>query len=929
MRASTQIVSLSVLVLLGVAACDNNGTGVGPPSQLQDGTIVGTLVVGNTVQASVTVLDAQDREVKNESVTWTASGDGAVTPGSSTTDVDGIATTTWTLGTEAGTQTLVAEAGDVYTEYSVDVGAAALDTIVMTPAGDTLTSIGDTLEIAAAGADQYGNDTALPTLTWASSDPAVASVDAGVVIAHAQGTVDITASGGGVTGTTKVRVDQVVVGVAMDPASPVLLIGETVDMAATPVDARDVAVDTTVDFAWVSANTAVATVSDSGVVSAIAQGSTTISATHDTWVGQADVEVRSGTRPTITGITPTVLGAGDTATIRGTGFGTDAGAVGVTVGGLSVSVLSLADTVLTAALPPTGAFPCEPAGDREIIVSVDGLDASATHPVAGAERHTLAVGGSVALLGGEVACNELTEPGTYVISVFNSSTSPVISTAARLQGAASGEPAPLARSRIQLPPPDRMAEPDPELEGHLRMLERNRRLVQELGSPRPGPARPDDTPLAAETVGDIRTFRIPDLDAGDLCATYIDVTARAVYSGTYGVIWEDTLAPLAGTMDATWDTVGTEYDTVMHQILVDYFGDPLAYDAQLDNNGLFYMLFSETVNNYSTTAVNGFVFSGDFYTRSLCEASDHGEIFYGRVPTVADTDGFRYDAGEIGDWEWRTRSTVIHEVKHLTSYANKFDANASVLEETGLEEATARLAEEFFARTVEGFGQGDNVGYQESLFCERRPTGASGCPTGWPLIMGKHYGGVNDYLKTPALLSPFGRVESSDNSFYGSGWQWVRWAIDQSGLPEADVIKPLIREPTLTGPANLADKVGDRSVAELLADYTLAFATDDAPGFIPARTALTMPSWDTRDIFQGLHDDYAGTSLADTYPTAWPLEPIALTGGSFQVDVNEIHGGAAAIFQLDGMAAAQLLELLSTAGGTAPGSLGLSIVRIQ
>jgi hypothetical protein len=341
------------------------------------------------------------------------------------------------------------------------------------------------------------------------------------------------------------------------------------------------------------------------------------------------------------------------------------------------------------------------------------------------------------------------------------------------------------------------------------------------------------------------------------------------------------------------------------------------------------MLFSETVNNYSTTSVNGFVFSGDFYSRSLCAASDDGEIFYGRVPTVADTDGFRYDSGEIGDWEWRTRSTVIHEVKHLTSYANKFDVNATNLEETGLEEATARLAEEFFARAVEGFGQDQNMGYQATIWCERRVGPSYPDCDRVPLIMGKHYGGVNDYLKTPALLSPFGRVESSDNSFYGSGWQWVRWAIDQSGLPEADVIKPLIREPTLTGPANLADKVGDRSVAELLADYTLAFATDDAPGFTPARAALTMPSWDTRDIFLGLHDDYAGSSLADTYPTAWPLEPIAVTGGSFQVDVNEIHGGAAAIFQLDGMSAAQLLELLSTAGGTAPSSLGLSIVRIQ
>lgn len=924
MRASIQTAALAALVLLGLAACDN-GTDIGPPSQMENATVNGALVVGRSVQFSITVLDDQDRDVEGESVTWTASGGGTVSPSSTTTDADGVATTAWTLGTEAGTQTLTADAGEVNTEYSVQVAADVLDALMMAPTADTLTAIGDTLEIDVTATDAYGNDVTLPTLTWASTDPAVASVAGGVVIAHTQGTVDVTASGGGVTDTTAVTVDQVVVGVSMDPTSPMLVIGETVDMTATPVDARDVAVDTAVDFAWVSANPAVATVSDSGVVSAVAEGTTTINATHDTWVGQADVEVRDGTRPTITSITPDVLGVGDTTTIRGAGFGTDAGVVDVTVGGLSASVLTLTDTLLTAAMPGPGAFPCEPAGDREIVVSVDGLDASATHPVAGATRHTLDVGGSVVLLGGDVACNELAEQGTYVISVFNSSPSPTVSTAARLQGAASGAPA-LARPRIEVSGQAPATEPDPELEGHLRMLERNRRLVQELGAPARRPARPDDTPLAAETVGDIRTFRIPDLDADNACASYDVVTARAVYSGTYGVVWEDTLAPLAGTMDATWDSVGVEYDTVMHQILLDYFGDPLAYDGQLDNNGLFYMLYSKTVNDYTTTAVNGFVFSGDFYTRDQgCASSDHGEIFYGRVPTQSGSD---YSDGTVNGWRWRTRSTVIHEVKHLTAFANKFDAGASTLEEQGLEEATARLAEEFYGRALQGYGQGDNVTYQESLYCQRRPTGAGGCPTGLPYIMGKHYGGVNDYLKTPALVSPFGQVED-EYSFYGSGWQWVRWAIDQSGLPEADVIKPLIREPTLTGPANLADKVGDRSVAELLADYTLAFATDDAPGFTPGRAALTMPSWDTRDIFQGLHDDYAGTSLESTYPTAWPLEPIALGGGSFQVDVNQIQGGGAAIFQLDGMSAAQLLQLLSTGGGAAPPSVGLSIVRIQ
>jgi hypothetical protein len=917
------------LTLLAAAACDPSGPDVGPPARLQAEVSTSGRVVGGTIEVSVVVLDAQERAVEGVSVTWSASGDGSMQNPSTTTGAQGESANLWTLDTTPGAQRLTIRAGDALAETSIDVAPGPLTEMVLTPSEDTLRALNDTLEIQVEGLDQYSNPVSLSALSWQSSDPTIASVVDGVVVAHAEGTVDIDVSSSGHSATARVTVDQAIDTIGVDPATPVMMIGETVDLSATPLDARGSAVDTSLTLTWASSAPAVATV-DTGVVTAVAAGTTTITATAGGWAGAAEVTVSSSTRPTIIGIAPATLGAGDTATITGTDFGTDPAAVDVTVGGLATTLVTLTDTLLTAELPPPGSFPCEPAGNRDVVVSVDGLTATDAHPVAGAVRHTLAAGGSVALLGGAVACNELTETGTYLISVFNTSASPTIATAFRLQGTGPAAALP-SRPRIEVPAPQPMAEPDPMLDGHLRVLERNRRLVETLGPP-DHPVRP--APLAAQTVGEVRTFRIPDLDADNICTNYIEVDARAVHVGSYGVIWEDTLAPLAGTMDASWDTVGMEYDTIMHQILLDNFGDPLAYDDRLDANGLFFMLFSESVNDFQSTAVNGFVFSGDFYNRaSQCPSSDEGEIFYGRVPTVADTDGFPYDQGEVGDWKWRTRGTVIHEVKHLTMYANKFDVNASTLEETGLEEATARLAEELYGRALQGYGQGDNVTYQESIFCERR------VGDNWPecdkvpLIMGKHYGGVNTYMKTPALLSPFGRPDPNggDASFYGSGWQWVRWAIDQSALTEPEIIKPLVRETTLTGPANLADKVGDRSVAELLADYTLAFAIDDHPsGVVPDRPELTIPSWNTRDIFQGLHDDYAGTATGDTYyPTAWPLATQALTGGAFQVDVAEIHGGGASFFELSGMSGAQLLELLSENGGTAPSSLGLSIVRIQ
>lgn len=921
MSSTIRTPAVLALLTLAAAGCDLFGPDVGPPTDLQKSALPTSLVAGESVQVSVTVKDDEDRAVSGTAVSWAASGSGSASPASSDTDGDGAASTRWTFDTTAGTQTLVATAGDIEITFTADVRPAALDEIVLDPVDATMESVGDTLVITATPLDRYGNQTPIAHLSWSSSAPSIASVEDGSVVSRAEGTVTITAASGQTSDDATVTVDQVVTGIGLVPGAPIMAVGESLGLMAQAVDARGSAVDTSLTVSWISSNAGVATVSNAGVVDALDIGSAAITATAGTLTGEAFVEVKAGPRPTITGISPALLAAGDTAIISGTDFSATVAENVVTVAGAAGTVLAASTGELTVELPAAGAFPCSPTGEQEVVVSVDGLDTSTTHPVAGAPQHTLPVGASMAFFGDDVACNELSDAGTYVVSVFSTSTSPVSNIGAQLRGAQAGaamltEGA--AGPRIMLSTARPARNPDPELVGHLGVLETNIRLVERLGAPEPVVNRP----TAAQELGDVRTFRIPDIEGSDVCAEYIEATARAVYSGTHAVIWEDTLSPVAGQMAATWEELGAEYDDVMHQTLLDYFGDPLVYDDRLDANGKFFMLFSETINDFQERPVSGFVFSGDFYARAECASSDDGEIFYGRVPTDP---GTGYEDGQVGLWAWRMRSTVIHEVKHLTAYANKFDVGASALEESGLEEATARLAEEFYGRALQGYGQFDNVGYQESIACERQ-VGSSPCDD-VPLIMHKHYNAINTYLKSPELLSPFGRVQSGDASFYGSGWQLVRWAIDHSGLTEADFIKPLVREPGLTGPDNLADKAG-RPLPELLADYTLAFAVDDHPsGVAPNRTELSMPGWDTRDIFQGLHDGYVGTSLDDVFPTPWPLEPHSVSG-SFEVIVPTIRGGSAAIFEAT-TTGPQLLQLLSESGGPASGTLGLAVVRVQ
>jgi uncharacterized protein YjdB len=166
--------------------------------------------------------------------------------------------------------------------------------VITSPSGAVnVGALGRTVQFQAQARDANGNALAGRTITWSSSDQAVATVSAsGLVTATGNGATNIVATSEGVASSpVTVTVLQVVAAVQVTPPTFTLgAVGRTQQLAAAAADSTGNAVSGA-SFSWSSTNTAVATVDNAGLVTAVANGSAQIRATASGITGSADVTV--------------------------------------------------------------------------------------------------------------------------------------------------------------------------------------------------------------------------------------------------------------------------------------------------------------------------------------------------------------------------------------------------------------------------------------------------------------------------------------------------------------------------------------------------------------------------------------------------------------------------------------------------------------
>jgi uncharacterized protein YjdB len=298
-----------------------------------------TITVGQTANLDAQTLDANNNVLTGRTITWSTSNTGVATV-SQTGAVTGVA---------AGTATITATSEGKSGTATVTVTAVPVATVTVAPPTLSL-QVGQTGTLAATTRDAANNVLTGRTVTWASSNTGVATVAPnGTVTAAAPGTATITATSEGKSGTATVTVTAIpVASVTVAPTTANLTIGGTQQITATPRDAQGNAL-TGRTVTWQSANTAVATVTQSGLITAAGVGSTNVTATSEGKVGTVAVTVAAPVVGSVTVTPPSAtlnvaFTTNLTATVRDVN--------GSTIGGADVAWSS--DKPLTASVSQTG-----------------------------------------------------------------------------------------------------------------------------------------------------------------------------------------------------------------------------------------------------------------------------------------------------------------------------------------------------------------------------------------------------------------------------------------------------------------------------------------------------------------------------------------------------------------------------------------------
>jgi hypothetical protein len=185
----------TVITLAAAAACDP-GTGPVPIASISVTSPAQSVIVTREVQISARALAADGQELPARTFTWS----------SDDTNIASVSTSGLVRGVAPGTTAIRANAGGQSGRFDITVIRAPVTQITIEPAAPSVTMT-STVQLTARVQDANGGFPTDRTITWASNNTAVATVNGGIASGIAPGTATIFATTEGVQGQVTLTVN--------------------------------------------------------------------------------------------------------------------------------------------------------------------------------------------------------------------------------------------------------------------------------------------------------------------------------------------------------------------------------------------------------------------------------------------------------------------------------------------------------------------------------------------------------------------------------------------------------------------------------------------------------------------------------------------------------------------------------------------------
>jgi hypothetical protein len=394
------------------------------------------------------------------------------------------------------------------------------------------------------------------------------------------------------------------------------------------------------------------------------------------------------------------------------------------------------------------------------------------------------------------------------------------------------------------------------------------------------------------TVGDTLPFMVPDLDSGDFCDNFFDITTVVRVVGTKGIWLEDVANPTPGYSVADFQSLSDQLDDPIYDKDVEYFGAP----SDLDANSRIVVVVSERVNDRGTTL--GFVVSSDMFPNAAqptgCPSSNESEVYYAKAPDPTGSACPGCTEYPVSEAILDAPFLIAHEFAHIIQFGRRIESLTAIDFQGRWElEGQATFAEEVVGYAFEGKSSGQNYGLSEALSLDDL-SDVDWFSNGF-IDLAVYFGWLGGDSKTSAAPhectwvgrasdGPIGPCLESRNP-YGTPWTLLRWLSDHLGgtFPggEAGVQRALV-DGDIAGFDNVEAELGV-DMNEVLAKWAAMLYVDGRPGSVPFDPELALPSWNLYDVYYGSASAPGGTiSLRE----ALRLEPKTAVFGDFSRSAN-------------------------------------------